>query len=208
MLDEKELADMKEQCDSATKGWVETEESVVSPNGGQTGKFWTDHSSIMSKKENRTFAVAARNDVPKLIDAVEQLCEKNERLNQVYQDVQGPASRIVNGWKRQSGRADNLVMVPLAWIDQLERALWGMDAPDRPPVSNGVKTFEIWEEGYRVTGDGGPAVHLGSANGKDFRSACINFFKEKESKDFDADDLTVWGCRLFDNETDARKMFG
>jgi len=73
---------------------------------------------------------------------------------------------------------------------------------------NDVRIFEIWQEGYCVTGDGGPAAHLGNASGKDFRSACVDFFKEKGNKDFDVDELSVWGCSLFDNEKDARKLFG
>jgi len=73
---------------------------------------------------------------------------------------------------------------------------------------NDVRIFEIWQEGYCVTGDRGPAAHLGNASGKDFRSACVDFFKEKGNKDFDVDELSVWGCSLFDNEKDARKLFG
>jgi len=40
----------------------------------------------------------------------------------VLVEVQKPASRIIGGWRRIAGRSDANVMVPLAWIDQLEQA--------------------------------------------------------------------------------------
>lgn len=73
------------------------------------------------------------------------------------------------------------------------------------------KIFEIWCEGYSVTG--GPdnkALFLGRGEGETFNQACVNFFSENKnfSDYFNPDKLTYWGCKLFDNEADARKSFG
>lgn len=71
------------------------------------------------------------------------------------------------------------------------------------------KKFDIWAEGYSATGEGGKACHFGSAYGKDFKEACITFFSTGSRPGwFNPDRMTHWGCRLFDNEQDARRSFG
>lgn len=66
--------------------------------------------------------------------------------------------------------------------------------------------YEIWSEGYAASGDRGGASLHGTATANSFAEACeivlsgdFNFNKEQ---------LTYWGCRLFGKETDARKTFG
>ncbi|KKN04082.1 hypothetical protein LCGC14_1100940 [marine sediment metagenome] len=73
-----------------------------------------------------------------------------------------------------------------------------------------MRRYEIWSEGYAATGEHGTAVFLGSAEGKTFGDACVNFACENSgfSKHFGQAQLTYWGCRLFDNEIGARKSFG
>lgn len=74
------------------------------------------------------------------------------------------------------------------------------------------KLFSIWSEGYACTGQSAGAYLHGCAYGFTFREACIQFFtidkKNDHTKYFDAENLGYWGCRLFDNEVDARKAFG
>lgn len=72
-----------------------------------------------------------------------------------------------------------------------------------------MKTYEIWSEGFRATGDVGYAQRMGTAQGNTFREACINFAKTNKPfrAYFGEKNLTHWGCRLFDNENDARKAF-
>lgn len=71
------------------------------------------------------------------------------------------------------------------------------------------RQFHIWSEGYRATGESAPAHHHGMALGRTFKDACANYFMTHDDRHlFDADRLTFWGCKLFDNETDARKAFG
>ena len=61
-----------------------------------------------------------------------------------------------------------------------------------------------------LTGESGTATKLGRCKGKTFKEACISWAKQNTAfnKYFNVDKLTYWGCRLFDNESDARKAFG
>lgn len=69
---------------------------------------------------------------------------------------------------------------------------------------------EIWAEGYVVTGNIGHAQLVGTARGRTFQEACENYAAghPEFAKYFDAERLTHWGCRLFNNEADARRTFG
>ena len=66
--------------------------------------------------------------------------------------------------------------------------------------------FKIWSEGYAATGECGKAVFHGLVYAESFRNACTEKFWN--DRNFNSETLTYWGCRLFDNETDARKVFG
>lgn len=70
--------------------------------------------------------------------------------------------------------------------------------------------FQIWAEGYRVNGDQSDATLFGEEDAPDFESACRSYAdaNPKWADHFDPARLTYWGCRLFDNEADARKTFG
>lgn len=75
-----------------------------------------------------------------------------------------------------------------------------------------VKQYEIWSEGFADSRELHQAYLFGCGEGETFREACINFMnadkQHKELRYFNVKDLTFWGCRLFDNEADARKSFG
>lgn len=96
-----------------------------------------------------------------------------------------------------------------------------------------MKRFDIWMEGYAATGEHGTAQLIGQSEGETFEEAVINFrYPEDIVREFDGkvivqkgDSLsldknpdgtyrkwdghpTIWACRLFDNEQDARKSFG
>lgn len=69
--------------------------------------------------------------------------------------------------------------------------------------------FAIWAEGYAVTGNQSGAMCFGNAEGDTFEHACKALFAERADRDYyDPHRNTYWGCKLFDNETDARKSFG
>jgi len=76
------------------------------------------------------------------------------------------------------------------------------------------ETFDVWMEGYLATGmEGIPqrATYLGSYEGDTFADACEAAIKDNypnDTKLFDKTRLSWWGCRMYDNETDARKSFG
>lgn len=78
-----------------------------------------------------------------------------------------------------------------------------------------MKEYEIWIEGFNATGESATAKKLGEFEGESFIDAC-NRNKEKLGLDLNDDDTMrlfdgrpcIWACRLFDNETDARKSFG
>ena len=66
--------------------------------------------------------------------------------------------------------------------------------------------WEIWSEGYAATGERGLAMIHGMIRAETFQKACDEFFKNDRT--YRPQDLTVWGCRLFDNEKAARRSFG
>lgn len=65
---------------------------------------------------------------------------------------------------------------------------------------------EVWMEGYRATGEHAVAEKLGEAEAPTFADAC-DIVCAKRS-DYDWKRGTVWGCCLFNNEADARAVFG
>lgn len=70
--------------------------------------------------------------------------------------------------------------------------------------------FEIWSEGFRITGNEGNAHLHGTSEGETFKEAVNNYAQQDVyfRAYFDEEHMTFWGCRLFDNETDARRSFG
>jgi len=81
------------------------------------------------------------------------------------------------------------------------------------------KEYEIWTEGFLETGmEGRPAKAYcwGQQKGNSFEEACIKLLGNKLDKDKNQPDgyqkrngeLSVWACKCFDNEMDARKSFG
>ena len=73
-----------------------------------------------------------------------------------------------------------------------------------------MKEYQIWSEGFRVMEGSSGAILHGHAKGVDLNDACKNLAKkDKEfAKNFSADRMAWWGCKIYDNETDARKTFG
>lgn len=68
------------------------------------------------------------------------------------------------------------------------------------------RVFEIWAEGYATLEQYEGARLINIVRGETFADACEEHFKDH--KYFNKQKLTVHGCRLFDNEADARKRFG
>lgn len=69
--------------------------------------------------------------------------------------------------------------------------------------------YQIWMEGCLITGmEGSPSRAFLDAEieANSFVEACRKHYKNDSS--FDEKRMTYWGCRLFDNEKDARRSFG
>jgi hypothetical protein len=69
--------------------------------------------------------------------------------------------------------------------------------------------YNIWIEGFHIQGsDRVGASFVGSAEGKNFRDAVINWYKSHPTGCFDSKNMTDWGCGLFPTEQEARRRFG
>ena len=73
-----------------------------------------------------------------------------------------------------------------------------------------METFEIWMEGYSVTGGYSKHTLLGTSKGNTFREAVINWVNKNPQQKylFNEDNLSIWSCRLFPTEEEAAKSFG
>ena len=66
--------------------------------------------------------------------------------------------------------------------------------------------YEVWSEGYVCTGDRQGATHHGSVEARSFKEACIKLLEHDNTYNEKAN--TLWGCRIYDNEKEARQTFG
>lgn len=75
-----------------------------------------------------------------------------------------------------------------------------------------MQKYNIWMQGYLCSGmEGIPekATYKGEFEVNSFKEACDMWSKTlKEPHYYNSEYLTYWGCKLFDNEVDARKSFG
>lgn len=70
--------------------------------------------------------------------------------------------------------------------------------------------YDVWMEGYNVTGQHQDASYLGKYAAPSFRLACkmaliannydMQYYSEERN--------SYWGCKLYMNEVEARKNFG
>ena len=72
-----------------------------------------------------------------------------------------------------------------------------------------MKQYNIWMEGFRIMGERAEAEFLGAYEGESFLDACKKAADDHPGYGgYNPEHNTIWGCRLFDNEKDARKSFG
>ena len=94
-----------------------------------------------------------------------------------------------------------------------------------------MKNFEVWSEGFVITGNSSGAIFHGTVEAETFDEACIKLVGDNldrllngtyrrgsyrgESLPPGVDsaakmvgNYSIWACQLFDNEADARKAFG
>jgi len=80
-------------------------------------------------------------------------------------------------------------------------------------MSDRDKEWQVWSEGYVISGGKAGAEFWGEFPGKTLRDAVLALkasLPEDEAKYINTDDgrLDYWGCRFFDNGNDAVKAFG
>lgn len=74
----------------------------------------------------------------------------------------------------------------------------------------------LWMEGFSATCESAHAHCLGRSTGRTFDESCAVFARRYNRGKRDGYRMvrsedgawSVWGCRIFDNETDARRAFG
>jgi len=79
-----------------------------------------------------------------------------------------------------------------------------------------MKKYQVWTEGYAVTGENATAQRLTRKNedtlwgGETFRDACENALQvlKWDMSYYNKEKNSYWACRFFDNEKDARRSFG
>lgn len=73
-----------------------------------------------------------------------------------------------------------------------------------------MQVYEIWSEGYSVTGESAGAMFHTIRTADSFKDACKLYAIENVEfgKYFDPNRMTFWGCGLFDNEKEAMINFG
>lgn len=70
------------------------------------------------------------------------------------------------------------------------------------------KEFNIWMEGYACTGNHSGAQFIGTGVGETLKEAVLELHSREPIQSLNDEGTAIWGCRLFDNETDARQSFG
>lgn len=68
------------------------------------------------------------------------------------------------------------------------------------------KYITVWMEGSKSSDGHCKASKIGECYANTFQEACDILCSKLP--DYNRIKLTIWGCRLFDNEADARKSFG
>ena len=109
---------------------------------------------------------------------------------------------LTEKWHAGEGKGQTLAQY--MGMSNEEYAAWVTQTT--PAAREALPMHEVWREGYRITGESECAFKLGEAQAATFEEACDIVCSGKA--DYDANRLTVWGCRLFNNEADARRFAG
>ena len=66
-----------------------------------------------------------------------------------------------------------------------------------------LREISVWSRGFHVTGEQAGPMYHGHCRATSLQDACDYLFMHHPS--YNKEDLTLYGCDLFDNEADARK---
>lgn len=105
--------------------------------------------------------------------------------------------------------------------EQPHKIIWlDMSAPPIEKKKIPLVEYEVWVEGFTATGESGQAHLWGKVKARSFkeachRIACQNYLKNIEEQemglgrwDYNPNRQTLWACRLFETEAEARESFG
>ncbi len=67
--------------------------------------------------------------------------------------------------------------------------------------------YEIWIEGYAAQEERAKAYLVEEVEADSFQEACDKC-KLANYKEYNSKNLSVWGCRLYQTEAEARKLCG
>ena len=69
--------------------------------------------------------------------------------------------------------------------------------------------FEVWLEGFIISGNSESARYCGTFEAETFKDACSKSITDEKSRElYDEKGNTFWGCRFFQSEEESRKAFG
>ena len=73
-----------------------------------------------------------------------------------------------------------------------------------------MKRYQLWMEGYMITGGRSDASFIGTSKGENFADAVVNYYNNHPEKasSFNKENLTYWGCQIYPSEREARETFG
>lgn len=98
----------------------------------------------------------------------------------------------------------------LDWLARQEEPKQGRDHDDTVEAvtsnNQGMKHYNIWMEGFSMTGASDSARFVGTFEADSFKEACQKAFVDDPY--YNPKQNTYYGCGLYDNEADARKSFG
>lgn len=116
----------------------------------------------------------------------------------------------ISQYKDSPGEAIVTMMSQDDWLDKISSNKKSKSASYGKTVGLNLKDYSIWCEGFRASGEIATATFWGVSQGEDFHDACKRFVETNASysQNYDSEGNSYWGCRLFDNEQDARKSFG
>jgi len=109
---------------------------------------------------------------------------------------------LPHGSKLRINRNMLIVSTGNAHLQSLEQAIAGKQ------LTGQEKAWEIWMEGFRATGDEALASKVGDGRGLTFEDAVLDYYRRNPDPSFSPDSMSVWGCKLYPTESQARATYG
>lgn len=84
------------------------------------------------------------------------------------------------------------------------------NATIEPTIEPTHTKYNVWIEGFATNGQQGEAQYLGNYTADTFKQACKKALIKKgySMNHYNEERNSYWGCKIYDNGTDATKSFG